>query len=86
MRYAVLLAFALLALVGAIPGLRRGQVSIPEVTISGGRLPGPVSLAPTDADAFRRRINLPPRLEFVPETTGPSYTVTDAVLERGGET
>ena len=50
--------------------------TIPDVTISGGSLPAPVSLAPTDADAFRRRINLPPRLEFVPVPTGPSYTVT----------
>ena len=50
--------------------------SIPDVTISGGGLPAPVSLAPTDADAFRRRVNLPPRLEFVPQPTGPSFTVT----------
>src|SRR5687767_5059743 len=50
--------------------------TIPDVTISGDSLPAPVRLAPTAADAFRRRINLPPRLDFVPRPTGPSYTVT----------
>ena len=49
-----------------------------------------VSLAPTDADAFRRRINLPPRIEFVPQPEGPSYTVTtpywnDAIDREEGE-
>ena len=58
------------------PSSAQKPFTIPEVTISGGSLPAPVSLAPTDADAFRRRINLPPRLEFVPQPTGPSFTVT----------
>ena len=76
MRSALGLALALLLLTHLAPVRAQEPFDIPEVTISGGGLPVAVSLAPTDADAFRRRINLPPRIEFVPRPTGPSYTVT----------
>ena len=52
------------------------EFDIPSVTIAGGDLPLDVSLAPADADAFRRRVNTLPRLEDEPAATGPSYTVT----------
>ena len=75
--HAVVLVASVLLLL-APPSSAQEPFTIPDVTISGGSLPAPVRLAPTDADAFRRRINLPPRLEFVPQPTGPSYTVTSA--------
>jgi hypothetical protein len=52
------------------------EFDIPAVTISGGDLPAPVTLAPADADAFRRRINLLPRLDDPPSVSGPRFTVT----------
>jgi len=67
---------ATMLLLHTAPSSGQEPFTIPNVTISGGSLPAPVRLAPTDADAFRRRINLPPRLEFVPQPAGPSYTVT----------
>jgi hypothetical protein len=73
---ALILALALLAIV--MPSARAEPIAIPDVAISGPGLPEPVYLAPTDADAFRRRVNLPPRLDFVPQPGGPSYTVTTA--------
>jgi hypothetical protein len=39
----------------------------PGMTISGGDLPHPVRLAAADEDAFRRRINTPPRLDSLPD-------------------
>jgi hypothetical protein len=86
----VLVFAAALLLSGFAPAHAQEAFDIPEVTISGGGLPVAVSLAPTDADAFRRRINLPPRIEFVPQPTGPSYTVTtpywnDAIDREEGE-
>jgi hypothetical protein len=46
------------------------------ITISGGDLPYPVRLAPADEDAFKRRINSPPRLDNRPErAAGPTYTL-----------
>ncbi len=52
------------------------EFDIPTVAISGGDLPYPISLAPADADAFRRRVNLLPRLEDPPSVSGTAYTVT----------
>jgi hypothetical protein len=51
-------------------------LDIPSITISGGNLPHAVHLAPADADAFRRRINRPPRLKNAPDPSGASYTLT----------
>ncbi len=77
MRFAPAVPLALMALfILALVSTAQEPFIIPDVAISGGPLPAPVRLAPTDADAFRRRINLPPRLEFVPQPSGPSYTVT----------
>ncbi|HEX5140553.1 MAG TPA: hypothetical protein VFX19_06400 [Dehalococcoidia bacterium] len=52
------------------------QVDILPVTISGGGLREAVHLAPIDADAFRRRVNLPPRLDNSPDLQGESYVIT----------
>ena len=47
------------------------------MTISGGDLPHPVRLAAADEDAFRRRINTPPRLDNRPDrAAGQTYTLT----------
>jgi hypothetical protein len=86
----VVLALALVLLTSPTLASAQEPFTIPDVTISGGGLPAPISLAPTDADAFRRRINLPPRIEFIPQTTGPSYAVTtaywdDAIDRESGE-
>lgn len=51
---------------------------IPAVTIAGGQLTESVHLAPADADAFRRRLNLLPRLDEEPEARGEPYTVTSS--------
>src|SRR5690606_25657793 len=51
---------------------------IPSVTIAGGQLAESVHLAPADADAFRRRLNLLPRLDEEPEVQGASYSVTSS--------
>ncbi len=76
LRFSPVILVATVLLLLAPPASAQEPFTIPDVTISGGSLPAPVRLAPTDADAFRRRINLPPRLDFVPQVTGPSYTVT----------
>jgi hypothetical protein len=52
------------------------EFPIPTVTVSGGDLAQRVRLAPADADAFRRRVNLPPRLDDAPSATGTPYVVT----------
>jgi hypothetical protein len=70
---------ALLATFPVLFALMMGSAQespIPTVTIAGGSLPHDVRLAPADADAFRRRINQPPRLEDGPRVTEEPYLVT----------
>ena len=71
---AVLLAFGLLL----TPRAQAQEFDIPTVAISGGDLPFTVTLAPTDADAFRRRVNQLPRLEDPPSVSGTHYTITSS--------
>jgi hypothetical protein len=52
------------------------EFSIPVVVVSGGDLAGTTRLAPADADAFRRRVVQPPRLEEAPQVAGAPYLVT----------
>lgn len=66
----------LLALIGSPSAAGAQEFDIPAVVISGGDLPTEVRLAPADADAFRRRIVQPPRLEEEPVHEGPSYRIT----------
>lgn len=87
-RVVSLVAF-LLAVHSAISASAQ-EFPIPTVTIAGGSPAFDVRLAPADADAFRRRVNQPPRLEDEPEVSGEHYVVTtsywaSAVRLRGGE-
>src|SRR4051812_9745928 len=72
-RLALLTVVAMFALV--LPGAR--AYAAPEATsISGPGFQHPVRLAVTDDYAFFRRINLPPKLDDTPKTSGPSYEIT----------
>jgi len=73
-RWAALLFLLLAAAAGAPPLSAARQPAA--VVISGGDLPGPVRLAPADADAFQRRLNQPPRFSQAPRVSGLSYAVS----------
>lgn len=70
------LALIFVLLLWATPNAGAQEFEIPSVAISGGGLPSAVTLAPADADAFRRRVNQLPRLEEPPQASGRSFTVT----------
>ncbi|MDP3947989.1 MAG: hypothetical protein Q8Q41_04870 [bacterium] len=59
------------------------------VTLSGGDLPHAIRLAAVDADAFARRVDLPPKLKTPPSPLGPSYQLEtpywDSVLRGSRE-
>ena len=71
-RLAPSLLFAALLIVPA----SAQEFEIPTVTTSGGGLPHGIRMAAADADAFRRRVAQPPRLEDVPDVSGSPYVVT----------
>ena len=71
------LALVTLLCVLALLPTRLDAETAPEgTTVMGEGFPYPVRLAVTDDVAFFRRINLPPKLDEGPATTGRSYTVT----------
>jgi hypothetical protein len=73
-RWLVILLGVLLGTGLAAPSATANAVE--GMTISGGDLPYPVRLAPSDEDSFKRRINTPPRLDERPlRATGPTYTI-----------
>jgi len=80
-------------LTAALPFLAVGGVTVAAtpmpVTLSGGDLPHAIRFAAVDADAFARRLDLPPKLETPPSPLGPSYQLEtpywDSVLRKPGE-
>ena len=55
---------------------RLAVAAVTETTIAGGNLPHAIRVAPSDEDAFFRRIDLPPKLDEAPTTSETSYRVT----------
>jgi hypothetical protein len=75
---AVLLVVFGLLLTPRVQAQEADEFDIPTVAISGGDLPFTVTLAPADADSFRRRVNQLPRLEDEPSVSGTMYTITSS--------
>lgn len=83
----------LFLITAALPLLAAGGVTMAAtpmpVTLSGGGLPHAIRFAAVDADAFARRLDLPPKLETPPSPSGPSYLLEtsywDSVLRESGE-
>lgn len=72
---------ALSVLLSSAGSLEAEELTIPFISIQGAGIEGEIRVPAPDADAFRRRINLPPRIEEPESLSGPVFQVTSDYWE-----